>query len=132
MSEAGREFVLTVSCPDRTGITHAVSGVALENDLSIADSQQFADPTSGEFHLRMHLTRQGEPTDVETVRESFARVVEEFDVTPSEFWAACGYLTRLGQANEVGLLVPGLGVETFLDVVMELNIPFVRLLRRLP
>ena len=81
MSEAGREFVLTVSCPDRTGITHAVSGVALENDLSIADSQQFADPTSGEFHLRMHLTRQGEPTDVETVRESFARVVEEFDMT---------------------------------------------------
>ena len=81
MSEAGREFVLTVSCPDRTGITHAVSGVALENDLSIADSQQFADPTSGEFHLRMHLTRQGEPTEVETVRESFARVVEEFDMT---------------------------------------------------
>ena len=81
MSEAGREFVLTVSCPDRTGITHAVSGVALENDLSIADSQQFADPTSGEFHLRMHLTCQGEPTDVETVRESFARVVEEFDMT---------------------------------------------------
>lgn len=81
MSEAGREFVLTVSCPDRTGITHAVSGVALDNDLSIADSQQFADPTSGEFHLRMHLTRQGEPTDVETVRESFARVVEEFDMT---------------------------------------------------
>ena len=81
MSEAGREFVLTVSCPDRTGITHAVSGVALENDLSIADSQQFADPTSGEFHLRMHLTRQGETTEVETVRESFARVVEEFDMT---------------------------------------------------
>jgi catechol 1,2-dioxygenase len=47
------------------------------------------------------------------------RIVEEFDVTPTEFWAACGYVTRLGQANEVGLLVPGLGVETFLDVVMD-------------
>ena len=24
------------------------------------------------------------------------RTIEEFDVTPTEFWAACGYLTRLG------------------------------------
>ena len=29
------------------------------------------------------------------------------------------YLTRLGQANEVGLLVPGLGIETFLDLRMD-------------
>lgn len=56
---------------------------------------------------------------VHRVATEMCRIVEEFDVTPSEFWAACGYLTRLGQANEVGLLVPGLGVETFLDVVMD-------------
>ena len=35
------------------------------------------------------------------------RIIEEFDVTPTEFWTAVGYVTRLGQANEVGLLVPG-------------------------
>ena len=56
---------------------------------------------------------------VHRVATEMCRIVEEFDITPSEFWAACGYLTRLGQANEVGLLVPGLGVETFLDVVMD-------------
>ena len=56
---------------------------------------------------------------VHRVATEMCRIVEEFDVTPTEFWAACGYLTRLGQANEVGLLVPGLGVETFLDVVMD-------------
>jgi catechol 1,2-dioxygenase len=56
---------------------------------------------------------------VHRVATEMCRIVEEFDVTPSEFWAACGYVTRLGQANEVGLLVPGLGVETFLDVVMD-------------
>lgn len=44
------------------------------------------------------------------------RTIEEFDIQPSEFWSAMGYLTRLGQANEVGLLVPGLGLETFLDL----------------
>jgi len=44
------------------------------------------------------------------------RVIEDFDVTPDEFWAAVSYLTSVGQANEGGLLVPGLGIETFLDL----------------
>src|SRR5690242_21676424 len=44
------------------------------------------------------------------------RTIDEFDVQPDEFWSAMGYLTSLGQANEVGLLVPGLGLETFLDL----------------
>jgi catechol 1,2-dioxygenase len=56
---------------------------------------------------------------VHRVAEEMCRIIEEFDVTPTEFWTAVGYVTRLGQANEVGLLVPGLGIETFLDVVMD-------------
>ena len=44
------------------------------------------------------------------------RTIEDFDVQPDEFWSAMSYLTELGQANEVGLLVPGLGLETFLDL----------------
>jgi catechol 1,2-dioxygenase len=44
------------------------------------------------------------------------RTIEEFDVQPDEFWSAMSYLAALGQAGEVGLLVPGLGVETFLDL----------------
>ena len=47
------------------------------------------------------------------------RTVEDFDVQPGEFWSAIGYLTALGQANEAGLLVPGLGIETFLDLRMD-------------
>ena len=59
-AEPGREFVLTVSCADRRGIVHAVSGVMLEQSMTILDSQQFADTTAGEFHLRMHLAREGD------------------------------------------------------------------------
>jgi catechol 1,2-dioxygenase len=44
------------------------------------------------------------------------KTIEEFDVQPDEFWSAMSYVTELGQANEVGLLVPGLGLETFLDL----------------
>lgn len=56
---------------------------------------------------------------VERITTDMFRVIEDFDVTPTEFWTAVSYLTRLGQANEVGLLVPGLGVEHFLDLVMD-------------
>ena len=56
---------------------------------------------------------------VHRVASDICRIVEEFDVTPTEFWSVVSYLTRLGQANEVGLLVPGLGIEHFLDLMMD-------------
>ena len=56
---------------------------------------------------------------VHRIATDMCQIVEEFDVTPTEFWTAVSYLTRLGQANEVGLLVPGLGIETFLDLVTD-------------
>jgi formyltetrahydrofolate deformylase len=79
--EAGREFVLTVSCPDRRGIVHAVSGVMLELSMTILDSQQFADFTSGEFHLRMHLAREGDPLPVSDLDAAMAPVVASFAMT---------------------------------------------------
>src|SRR5258707_11915644 len=53
---------------------------------------------------------------VHRVVSDLFKTIEEFDVQPDEFWAAKSYLTELGQANEVGLLVPGLGLESFLDL----------------
>src|ERR1700712_3738001 len=44
------------------------------------------------------------------------KTIEEFDVTPAEFWSAVGYLTEVGQANEGGLVAAGLGFEHFLDL----------------
>jgi len=53
---------------------------------------------------------------VHRVVSDLFRTIEEFDVQPDEFWSAMSYLTSLGQANETGLLVPGLGLETFIDM----------------
>ncbi|MDF2093934.1 formyltetrahydrofolate deformylase [Knoellia sp. 3-2P3] len=78
--EAGREFVLTVSCPDRRGIVHAVTGVALAQSLTIADAQQFGDPSSGEFHLRMHLVREGPPIDVADLRAAMEPTAAAFSM----------------------------------------------------
>jgi len=47
------------------------------------------------------------------------RTIEDFDVTPTEFWAAASYLTKVGQSHEMGLLIPGLGIEHFLDLRMD-------------
>src|SRR5215472_19185404 len=56
---------------------------------------------------------------VHRVVSDLFKTIEEFDVQPDEFWSAMSYLTALGKANEVGLLVPGLGLETFLDLRMD-------------
>jgi catechol 1,2-dioxygenase len=55
---------------------------------------------------------------VHRVVSDLFRTIEDFDVQSDEFWSAMGYLTALGQASEVGLLVPGLGLETFVDLRM--------------
>jgi catechol 1,2-dioxygenase len=36
------------------------------------------------------------------ISTDLCKTIEEFDVTPTEFWTAVSYVTRLGQANEVG------------------------------
>ena len=44
------------------------------------------------------------------------QTIEDFDVTPAEFWAAVSYLTEIGQSNEGGLVAAGFGFEHFLDL----------------
>lgn len=56
---------------------------------------------------------------VRRVAEDMFRAIEDLDIQPDEFWAGVAYVTRLGQANEAGLLVPGLGIETFLDLRLD-------------
>jgi catechol 1,2-dioxygenase len=56
---------------------------------------------------------------VHRVVSDLFQTIEEFDIQPNEFWSAVSYLTALGKATEVGLLVPGLGLETFLDLRMD-------------
>ena len=48
-----------------------------------------------------------------------AKLIEDLEITDDEFWHAVDYLNRLGGRNEAGLLVPGLGLEHFLDVLQD-------------
>ena len=44
------------------------------------------------------------------------QAIDELDIQPSEVWKGLEYLTDAGQANELGLLAAGLGLEHFLDL----------------
>jgi formyltetrahydrofolate deformylase len=70
-----KEYVLTLSCPDRIGIVHAVSGYCMKHGGDIRDSQQFGDPATRQFFMRVHLAAD---EDLAGLRESFAPVAAEF------------------------------------------------------
>lgn len=69
-------YVLTLSCPDRPGLVHAVSRWVAEAGGNILDSQQFTDTASGQFFLRLHFDfPDARVTD--ELRTSFGPVADE-------------------------------------------------------
>jgi formyltetrahydrofolate deformylase len=48
-------YILTLSCPDRTGIVHAVSGFWLERGGNIEEAAQYNDHDTGLFFMRVQL-----------------------------------------------------------------------------
>ena len=50
------DFILTLACPDRTGIVYNVSGLLLKHQGNIIDAQQFGDAETGRFFLRVHFS----------------------------------------------------------------------------
>ena len=77
-----KEYILTLSCPDRTGIVHAVSGWLLQHQGNIIDSQQFGDHETQRFFLRVHFSLP-EAKDPLTLRTSFDDVATTFEMEAS-------------------------------------------------
>jgi formyltetrahydrofolate deformylase len=48
-------YVLTLSCPDRLGLVHAVSGFLLEHGGNIEEAAQFNDHDTGLFFMRVQF-----------------------------------------------------------------------------
>lgn len=47
------------------------------------------------------------------------RIIEDMNVTSEEFWKAVDYLNRTGSRGEAGLLMAGLGLEHYLDLLLD-------------
>jgi formyltetrahydrofolate deformylase len=71
------DHILTLSCPDKSGIVHAVTGVFAREGLNILDLQQFSDPASEKFFMRVHFG----PTPTEStdfLRPAFDALAAEY------------------------------------------------------
>ncbi|WP_314717029.1 formyltetrahydrofolate deformylase [uncultured Actinomyces sp.] len=55
MSDPACHLVLSLSCPDRPGIVHAVSGALARRGGNITESKQFGDEDSGLFFMRVQV-----------------------------------------------------------------------------
>jgi formyltetrahydrofolate deformylase len=49
-------YTLTLSCPDRLGLVHAVSGFLLERGGNIEEAAQYNDPDTGLFFMRVQFS----------------------------------------------------------------------------
>ena len=63
------DHILTLSCPDKPGIIHSVTGLIAQHDLNILDLQQFSDPSSQKFFMRVHF---GHAESTARLHESFS------------------------------------------------------------
>ncbi|MEV7660442.1 formyltetrahydrofolate deformylase [Paenarthrobacter sp. NPDC089316] len=71
-------FVVTLSCPDRPGIVHAVAGALLGAGCNIADSQQYGSPTTGNFFMRVEATTSSTQAELTAALQP---VAETFGMT---------------------------------------------------
>ena len=72
-----RDYILTLSCPDRTGIVYRVTGLLYELGCNILDAQQFGDEESRRFFLRVHFDLPN-VAGAETLQEGFAALADNF------------------------------------------------------
>jgi formyltetrahydrofolate deformylase len=75
MSES---FIVTLSCPDRVGIVHAVTGLLVLHHANITEAAQFNDASTGLFFMRVRF-------DVQTpspapLREAFTALAARYDM----------------------------------------------------
>ncbi|QRP49810.1 formyltetrahydrofolate deformylase [Amycolatopsis sp. FDAARGOS 1241] len=84
-------FTLTLKCPERAGIVHAVTTFLLERGCDIVEHQQFDDDVRGSLFLRTSFTCSV-PATVDDLRRAFVPVAGDFDM---EFEFADGTAPRV-------------------------------------
>ena len=89
------DFVLTVQCPDRPGIVHAVSGFLVEQRANIVQSQQYGDPETRRFFLRMQFHASPGGSDITDLRHRFAAVADRFAMQCALWEAGAPYRTLI-------------------------------------
>ena len=76
--ESMNQYIVTLSCIDRPGIVHAISGGLLGAGCNITESQQFLSPETGTFFMRIEVETE---QSLEQARASLAPIRDQFAMT---------------------------------------------------
>jgi len=97
----GTEFILTLRCPDRPGLVHAVSGFLLERGGNILASAQYGAAETGRFFMRVQFTLPDVEVQAAALSRDFAEIGTRFAMTWDLYSAHEPYRT-LVMVSKVG------------------------------
>jgi len=102
MTASRASSVLSLTCADRPGIVAAVGGTLAAHGRNIVDSQQYSDPQTGRFFMRLEVEQTHDSRAPHAdVRQAFAATAEHFAMDWQ--WA------EPGQRDRVVVMVSNLG-----------------------
>jgi formyltetrahydrofolate deformylase len=73
-------FILTISCPDTTGIVAAVASFLADREAFITESTHFGDPLSQRFFMRTCFRSGRHTPALDVVAQQFSRIAERFQM----------------------------------------------------
>jgi formyltetrahydrofolate deformylase len=77
VSETQRRYVITLGCPDRTGIVAKIATFLADCGGWIVEAAYHADPETGWFFTRQEVLADSVPFGVDELRERFAAVADQ-------------------------------------------------------
>jgi len=80
MTETQSRYILTISCPDTTGVVAAVSGFLADQDAFITESAHYGDPVSKRFFMRTVFTGGAFTPQAGELAKKFSRIAERFQM----------------------------------------------------
>lgn len=72
--------ILTIACPDRTGIVAAVAGFLANQDCFIAESSHFGDMKTGQFFMRTVYLRGAKTPSQKVFAAGFSEIARPFQM----------------------------------------------------
>ncbi len=79
------KLVITLSCPDRPGIVHAITGVLVAANGNILESQEYNDAESGGFFVRIEAAVPGGKMAIyDSLKEVATRYQMDFHIANAE------------------------------------------------
>jgi formyltetrahydrofolate deformylase len=96
-----QDLVLILSCPDRPGIVFAVASFLVAQGCNITQSQQFEDPQTGTFFMRVQFVPTAPGLPIAQLRDRFGTIAERFGMS----WRLVG----AGERQRVLIMVSRVG-----------------------